>query len=148
MPCSCADQSIAEKKWGPCANSTRVAREVLRCSSHPQPCLKVYQAQGEQVPGQCQLRSQSTAAEQQISHEKCPENILGLFLFCISLSSLAILLSAQPKVGQIETFEYKQPLEQLPILDVLAGEVASRVRHAPCPKLAHFSSWTQNAHLL
>lgn len=65
--------------------------------------------------------------------------MLGLFLFCINLSSLAILLSAQPKVGQIETFEYKQPLEQLPILDMLAGEVALKVLHAPCPKLAHFS---------
>ena len=48
------------------------------------------------------LRPDSTAPERQVSREKRSENMLGLFC-CINPSSFAILLSAQPKVGQIET---------------------------------------------
>lgn len=91
-------------------------------------CHRACRPQGahEWAPGQRPLRSQSAAAERQISHEKCPENMLDLFLFCLNLSSLAILLSAQPKVGQMEPFEYKQALEQLPLLGVLVGDVSLR----------------------
>lgn len=105
----------------------RVAWGVLRCSHIPSRATgSAGTGSRARGSGQCQLRSQGTAAERQVSHETCPEKMPDLFLFCINLSSLAILLNAQPEVGQIETFEYKQPLEQLPLLDVLVGDVALR----------------------
>lgn len=58
--------------------------------------------QGDASEVVCWLRPHSTAPERQVSREKCSENTLGLFC-CINTSSFAILLSAQPKVGQIGT---------------------------------------------
>lgn len=91
---------------------------------HPQPCHQGCRAQeqGKRVQGNASSDLRALLQNGR-SHMKHVQKIL---LICINLSSLAILLSAQPEVGQIETFEYKQPLEQLPLLDVLVGDVALR----------------------